>query len=177
MTDEIPYKQSNEEITENFDCELNNIIETLNTIEQINETDSTSKNIDKKNTEYVLTKNEYLINLYDDIFKRGFSSQSLLIYVIMSLPGLSMEERAKILFEGPELPKISVQSTIEQYVYSRLVQYKSTDEYKKTINKLPIKQNKVLCDCCKTKEVYTDLYHIEDVKNHTVTLTDEPSLI
>ena len=121
---------------------------------------------------YTLTKNEYLIYLYNHIFSRECDIPSLMRYIIMSLPGLSFEERIKILKDGPPISPYSTKDEAKQYVYARLNQYKSSQIYKNT---------KVPPNDPFNKNIYNDLHsykyiHSENVERHKVRISTELDL-
>jgi hypothetical protein len=123
-----------------------------------------------KKIEYKLTKNEYLIYLYKNLLIGGCNTTSLVRYVIQSLPGLTDEERLKILTEGPLLGDYCSQKETQQYAYSRLVQYEYSDTYKNFRSDLPLLSKYGL-----SKEL-ENLYCEEDNINHNIYFSKHPNL-
>jgi hypothetical protein len=121
--------------------------------------------------EYKLTKNEYLVYLFKNLLIGECDVQSLVKYVIQSLPGLTDEERFKILSEGPLLGSFASHKELQHYAYSRLVQYKYSDSYKNFQSDLP-----VLSKYGSSKEFLNNLYCEEDNINHNIYFSKHPNL-
>jgi hypothetical protein len=78
---------------------------------------------------HTLTKNQFLVHLFDDLLDRDCSTEAMLRYILYSLPGLDMERKQEILATGPTMSRISTSNSTETYVYSKLVQYKCSKAY------------------------------------------------
>jgi hypothetical protein len=123
-----------------------------------------------KKIEYKLTKNEYLVYLFKNLLIEGCTTTSLVKYIIQSLPGLTDEERLKILNDGPLLSSYPSQKELQQYAYSRLVQYKYSDSYNNFRSDLPLLSKYGL-----SKEL-ENLYCEEDNINHNIYFSKDPNL-
>ncbi len=128
----------------------------------------------KCHNEYNLTKNEYLIYLYKNLMIGKCDTFSLVRYVLLSLPGLTLEEKQKILKEGPELDKYSLRKDVNLYAYSRLVQYEYCDMCKSFETDMPLERWEH--GLYESRLLSPDLSCEEDSKNHTLLFTDEIDL-
>lgn len=122
--------------------------------------------------EYKLSKNEYIVYQFNNMFARNFYTTSIIKYIIMTLPGLTHTEKIRILKEGPDIGGYASTGEISQYIYGRLNQYKLSEGYTKiNINVPPVDEGKY----CVPE--YSTYFTTEDVDNHIVHWSNEPSLI
>lgn len=120
---------------------------------------------------YHLTKNQFLVHLYDDVIDKQCSVEALLRYVVYFLPGLSMERKKKILTAGPSLSSYSSsKEEIKNYAYGKLIQYQCSQDYKQMRQgiKCPMNTNMLGIPLFERMHVH------EDMKRHVVTIDDEP---